>query len=131
MPDTMMPAADADTQPPRDVPLSFHHRAVALKLNAMFDAGDFDRLNLARRQALRTAILCIEQLGDLADDAVRDERAGERIRSWQRGAEMGKAAAELSYRQEGYNAGTRDGATIEHNRILGLPWWRRMLGRVG
>ena len=109
MPDTMTPAA-----PPRDVPLSFHHRAVAMKLNAMFDAGDFDRLNLARRQALRTAILCIEQLGDLADDEVRGARADER----------GRRIA------SSYDAGTSDGATIERNRILGLPWWRRALGRV-
>lgn len=112
MPDTITPALD--TAPPRDVPLSFHHRAVALRLNTMFEAGDFDRLNLARRQALRTAILRIEQLGDLADDEVRGARADERGRR-----------SSISY-----NAGTRDGATIEHNRILGLPWWRRMLGRV-
>ena len=110
MPDTMTPA-----EPPRDVPLSFHHRAVAMKLNAMFDAGDFDRLNLARRQALRTAILCIEQLGDLADDEVRGARADERGRRI----------------TTSYNQGTHDGATIERNRILGLPWWRRALGRVG
>ena len=114
MPDTMMPAADADTKPPRDVPLSFHHRAVALKLINMFDEGAFDRLNLAQKQALRTAILCIEQHGDLADEEVRGARADERGRSI----------------ATSYEVGTRDGALIERNRILGLPWWRRALGRV-
>ena len=114
MPDTMTPATEATTTPPRDVPLSFHHRAVAMKLNAMFDAGDFVRLNLAQKQALRTAILCIEQLGDLADEEVRGARADER----------GRRIA------SSYTTGTRDGALIERNRILGLPWWRRALGRV-
>ena len=114
MPDTMIPEADADTKPPRDVPLSFHHRAVAMRLNEMLVTGRLDRLNLARRQALRTAILCIEQLGDLADDEVRGARADERGR---------KSATS-------YEVGTRDGALIERHRILGLPWWRRALGRV-
>ncbi len=111
MPGALPPRA---TQAPRDVPLSFHHRAVALRLNAMFDADDFDRLNFARRQALRTAILCIEQLGELADEEVRGARADERGRR----------------NAISYTTGTRDGALIERNRILGLPWWRRALGRV-
>lgn len=116
MPDTMTapPPAESDT-PPRDVPLSFHHRAVAMRLNEMFERGEFERLNLERKKALRTAILCIEQLGDLADDEVRGARADER----------GRRIA------SSYDIGTRDGATIERNRILGLPWWKRALGRVG
>ena len=112
MPDTITP------EPPRDVPLSFHHAAVALRLHEMFEAGEFDRLNLARRKVLRTAILHIEQLGELADEAERD--AGDRA-----------MIEGISARREWYDRGVRDGALIERSRILGLPWWRRMMGRVG
>ena len=115
MPDTMIPEADADTKPPRDVPLSFHHRAVAMRLNEMLVTGRLDRLNLAAKKDVRTTALLIEQLGDLADDEVRGARADER----------GRRIA------SSYDAGTRDGALIERNRILGLPRWKRMLGRVG
>ena len=74
----------------------------ARELRGMIEAGDFRRLPIATRCHLRG------------------------ISMWMYG--LGESVENIS---PAYARGTRDGATIEHNRILGLPWWRRMLGRVG
>ena len=116
MPDTMVPATveQPDTLAHRfrvafitgaefsEMPLGDQLVEGAKALAGMIEAGDFRRLPIATRCHLRGISMWMYGLGECVESASR-----------------------------AYATGTRDGATIEHNRILGLPWWRRALGRVG
>lgn len=121
--------SETKAAPPRDVPLSFHHRAIAMKLCDMFDRGDFARLNLEQKRALRRTILCIEQLGELADEEIRTARAQDRQWAWDAALIVGRGEA-----KDAAARASDDAALVarnrERSRILALPWWRRMLGRV-